>query len=153
MPTFTAYAVTKLLEAHFADYVDTEFTARLEQKLDDIATGELAWKEQLEQFYFGDGNSAPGLEGQIASQEPLIEYPSIEVGRHPESDDLIAVRIGRYGPYLQQRSADDEKVSASIPEDIAPADLTLDEAIELCSRRPSAAPRSSATPKRRRTSF
>jgi len=131
VPTFTAYAVTKLLEAHFADYVDTEFTARLEQQLDDIATGEIPWKEQLEQFYFGNGGDLLGLEGQIAAQEPLIEYPSIEIGRHPETDDLIAVRIGRYGPYLQQRTNGDEKISASIPEDIAPADLTLDEAVIL----------------------
>ncbi len=131
VPTFTAYAVTKLLEAHFGDYVDTEFTARLEQKLDDIAAGELPWLEQLQSFYFGDGDEHPGLEQQIAIQEPLIEYPSIEIGAHPESEEPIAVRIGRFGPYLRQTGAGDDKITASIPEDIAPADLTLEIALEL----------------------
>jgi DNA topoisomerase-1 len=131
VPTFTAYAVTKLLEAHFEHYVDIAFTALLEQDLDEIAAGEMAWKELLELFYFGDGEEERGLEGQIAEQEPLIEYPAIEIGLHPESGEKVIVRIGRYGPYLQQRSNGDERISASIPEDIAPADLTLEEAVSL----------------------
>jgi DNA topoisomerase-1 len=142
VPTFTAHAVTQLLEAHFADYVDIEFTARMEQTLDDIATGELPWKEQLERFYFGDGADHPGLERQIATQEPMIEYPAMEVGRHPESGAPIVVRIGRYGPYLQVvgesagQAGEDEigKISASLPEDLAPADLTEDVALEIIAR-------------------
>jgi DNA topoisomerase-1 len=131
VPTFTAYAVTELLEAHFEHYVDIAFTALLEQDLDEVATGEMPWQELLELFYFGDDEGELGLEDQIAAQEPRIEYPAIEIGQHPETDEKIIIRIGRYGPYLQQRSNGDERISASIPEDIAPADLTLDEAIAL----------------------
>jgi DNA topoisomerase-1 len=130
VPTFTAHAVTKLLEGHFTDYVDTEFTARLEQKLDDIASGDLPWLEQLQAFYFGLGDS-PGLEEQIATQEPLIEYPSMAIGDHPESGEPIAIRIGRYGPYLRQTGEGDDKITASIPEDLPPADLTLEMALDL----------------------
>ena len=134
IPTFTAHAVTSLLEAHFADYVDIEFTARMEQQLDDIAAGELPWKEQLESFYFGDGDGRPGLERQIATQEPTIEYPAMEVGRFPDNGAPIVVRIGRFGPYLQVVGEGDEKISASLPEDLAPADLTEDLALEIIAR-------------------
>ena len=133
VPTFTAHAVTRLLEDHFRDYVDTEFTARMEQRLDDIATGELPWKEQLEHFYFGDGPDHPGLEQQIARQEPLIEYPAMEVGRLPDSGEPIVVRIGRYGPYLQVADGD-EKITASLPEDLAPSELTEELALEIIAR-------------------
>ena len=134
VPTFTAHAVTNLLEAHFADYVDIDFTARMEQKLDDIATGELNWKEQLERFYFGDGADYPGLEKQIAAEEPRIEYPAMQVGHFPDSDEPIVVRIGRYGPYLQVAGEREEKISASLPEDLTPADLTEELALEIIAR-------------------
>jgi DNA topoisomerase-1 len=133
IPTFTAHAVTKLLENHFGHYIDTEFTARMEQQLDDIATGELEWKEQLERFYFGEGDDL-GLEKQIALEEPQIEYPAMSLGDHPETGEPIVVRIGRFGPYLQTAGEDEEKISASIPEDLAPADLTLETALELIER-------------------
>ena len=54
VPTFTAFAVTILLENHFGEYVDTGFTARMEQQLDDIAAGSLDWKSHLHDFYFGE---------------------------------------------------------------------------------------------------
>ncbi|MDX1644366.1 MAG: type I DNA topoisomerase [Thermoanaerobaculia bacterium] len=133
VPTFTAHAVTQLLESHFPDYVDTEFTARMEQELDDIATGELAWKEQLERFYFGTPDD-PGLEKQIEREEPRIEYPAMVLGRHPETEREIVVRIGRYGPYLQMLGDGDDKTTASLPEEMPPAELTMEKAVELLDR-------------------
>ncbi len=134
VPTFTAHAVTQLLEAHFADYVDTKFTARMERQLDDIARGSLDWKSHLSSFYFGEGPDRPGLEGQIAREEPLIEYPSIEIGRHPETDRPVVVRVGRYGPYLQYEDGEGERRLASVPEEVAPADLTMKGVLELLER-------------------
>jgi len=130
VPTFTAYAVTKLLESHFGDYVDTNFTARMEQQLDDIADGGMDWKAHLNRFYFGSPERM-GLEKRISAEEKQIEYPSIEIGSHPETGSPIVVRVGRYGPYLQTESADGEKVAASITDETAPADLTLDESIKI----------------------
>lgn len=131
VPTFTAFAVTKLLESHFADYVDTRFTARMEQQLDDIADGSLDWRAHLQHFYFGDGAGQPGLEGTIASQQSEIDYPSVEIGQHPDSGQPIVVKIGRFGPYLQMETLDGERLSASLQEDQAPADLTVEQAVKL----------------------
>ena len=116
---------------HFSDLVDVSFTARMEQQLDEIAEGRLDWLDHLQGFYFGEAESRPGLESQISEQEPRIEFPRIEIGDHPENGRPIVVRVGRYGPYLQQDSDNGERVAASVPDDVAPADLTLDAAVDL----------------------
>jgi len=132
IPTFTAFAVTELLEKHFHDYVDTRFTARLEQKLDDVATGNLDWKEHLEAFYHGEPGD-PGLDKRISAEEPKIDFPAFEVGEEPESGQPVVVKVGRYGPYLQMPHPDDpgEKLIASIGDDVPPADLTIETAVEI----------------------
>jgi DNA topoisomerase-1 len=130
VPTFTAWAVTQLLEQHFGEYVDLAFTARMEEQLDDIAEGDLDWLEHLRSFYYGEGGDGIGLEQRIAAEEPRIDYPRLALGEHPGDGRPIQVRVGRYGPYLQHGEGD-EKVSASIPEDLPPADLTLEKAVEL----------------------
>jgi DNA topoisomerase-1 len=131
VPTFTAFAVTELLEKHFADLVDTSFTARMEQQLDDIAAGTLDWKDHLNSFYYGEGDGGAGLEEQIKEEEPKIDFPAIEIGKHPESGEAIVIRVGRYGPYLQVEDSEGEKIHASVPDDVAPADLTVDEAVRM----------------------
>ncbi len=132
VPTWTAWAVTKLLENHFGPYVDLRFTARMEEQLDEIAEGDLDWLAHLRTFYFGDGAEEPGLERRIADEQPKIDYPRLELGSHPEDGRPIFVRVGRYGAYLQHGNDEDEdRRSLSIPEGLAPAELTLDKAIEL----------------------
>ena len=131
IPTFTAFAVTELLEKHFTELVDTSFTARMEQQLDDIAAGTLDWKDHLHSFYFGEGDEDVGLEDQIKAEEPKIEFPAIEIGTHPESGKPIVMRVGRYGPYLDLEDSEEERVRASVPDDVAPADLTVDEAVKM----------------------
>jgi DNA topoisomerase-1 len=132
VPTFTAFAVTELLESHFPDLVDTQFTARMEQRLDDIAAGKRGAKDHLREFYFGVDPDSPGLEARIAAEEPRIEFPRIEIGSHPDSGNSIVVRVGRFGPYLQQEVEEGEnRIAASVPDDVPPADLTLNEAVDL----------------------
>ncbi|MCZ6507686.1 MAG: type I DNA topoisomerase, partial [Acidobacteria bacterium] len=130
IPTFTAHAVTQLLEKHFTDYVDTQFTARMEEQLDDIAEGELDWLEHLRAFYFGNGDT-PGLEQRIADEEPKIDYPAMQLGVHPESGKAVVVRVGRYGAYIQHKRSDEDREAATLPAGLAPADLTLEMAVEL----------------------
>lgn len=116
VPTFTAFAVTALLEQHFPDLVDPSFTSKMEQTLDDIATGEAAWLPYLRKFYSGDA----GLETLVKARESQIEA---NVARTVAFDDLEAkVRIGSYGPYIEAQNGSDT-VTASIPRDWTPADL------------------------------
>ncbi len=117
VPTFTAFAVTVLMEDHFQDLVDLKFTATMEQKLDDIAAGQADWLAYLRAFYLGE----EGLESQVKAKEAGIDPRAVSsVG----FDDLDAeVRIGQFGPFVA-RERGGERVSASIPPDLPPADLT-----------------------------
>ncbi|MBD2206632.1 type I DNA topoisomerase [Calothrix sp. FACHB-1219] len=116
IPTFTAFAVTDLLEKHFPDVVDPSFTSKMEQTLDDIATGEAKWLPYLKEFYLGD----KGLETLVKEREPQIDEKN---ARTVELENLPAkVRIGKYGPYIEVENGEGV-VTASIPKDLTPADL------------------------------
>ncbi|WP_293127370.1 type I DNA topoisomerase [Microcoleus sp. bin38.metabat.b11b12b14.051] len=116
IPTFTAFAVTTLLETHFPDLVDTGFTSRMEQTLDEIATGEAKWLPYLQKFYTGE----MGLATQVKEQESQIDA---KVARTVILENITAkVCIGKYGAYLESES-EEGQVKASIPQDLTPADL------------------------------
>jgi DNA topoisomerase-1 len=132
VPSFTAFAVTRLLRNHFSDYVDIGFTAEMEEILDQISNGEKDWLEFLAEFYRGDKKKKHrGLEHLVEDKGQAIEYPIIELGRDPESNLPVRVRIGRYGPFLQLGDQNDGGPRASLPEDLPPADLTLEKAVAL----------------------
>ncbi|MFZ9620105.1 MAG: topoisomerase C-terminal repeat-containing protein, partial [Prochlorococcaceae cyanobacterium] len=125
-PSFTAFAVTALLEEHFPDLVDTSFTARMENTLDEISHGQVQWLPYLESFYKGD----KGLEAQVQQREGDIDPTA---SRTIELEGLpCVVRIGRFGAYLEtKRVADDgteELLKATLPNEITPADLDADKA-------------------------
>jgi DNA topoisomerase-1 len=129
VPSFTGFAVTTLLREHFSDYVDTGFTAEVEKDLDQISEGERNWIDFVREFYRGAGPDQLGLEQKV-QEDDNISYPAVDVGVDPASSEPIRVRIGRYGPFVQ-RGEGGPGNTASIPEDIAPADLGVDQAIEL----------------------
>ncbi|GAB4213628.1 MAG: type I DNA topoisomerase [Synechococcales cyanobacterium] len=117
IPTYTAFAVTALLEEHFTELVDPHFTARMEDKLDHIAMGDVAWLPYLREFYLGE----KGLESQVKRREGEIETSK---ARSIHLEHLIgSIGIGTYGPYVKVE-ANGEEVRASLPEDIPPADLS-----------------------------
>ncbi|WP_417384520.1 type I DNA topoisomerase [Gimesia sp.] len=124
VPTFTALAVTRLLEKFFPNLVDLQFTAAMEQELDDIAVGEGDRLPYLNQFYRGE----EGLDEQVKAKEETID--AREICTLDLEGITSAVRVGRYGPYVSN-DADEEPVSASIPDNIAPADLTNEMAEKL----------------------
>lgn len=124
VPTFTAFAVASLLEEHFPDLVDTSFTSKMEQTLDDIATGEVQWIPYLKDFYLGD----EGLETQVKTRENEID-PS--VAKSVSLANLDAkVKIGKFGPYIEVTEGE-ETVTASIPADLTPSDLSPDQVQNL----------------------
>ncbi|MEO5931055.1 MAG: type I DNA topoisomerase [Candidatus Kapaibacterium sp.] len=120
IPTFTAMAVTSLLENYFPQLVDLNFTAQMEQTLDDIAAGDAQWLPYLTEFYSGD----EGLENQVKQREENIDPREACTIRFEGLD--ADVRVGRFGAYLE-RETDGEVVKATLPESVAPADLTNDE--------------------------
>jgi DNA topoisomerase-1 len=126
VPSFTAFAVVKLLRHHFPRLVDYDFTAKMEDDLDAIANGEMEQVPWLRQFYFGNGQV--GLHDLVSRNLDDIdprEVNSIPLGNDGNGEEIV-VRVGRYGPYLQR--GDD---TASIPQDLPPDELTVARALEL----------------------
>jgi DNA topoisomerase I len=126
VPTFLAFAVVNLLERHFEQLVDFDFTARMEDDLDRIAAGAEARADWLQRFYFGSGGD-PGLQKLVT--EHLDEIDARAVNSIPIPRSEAVVRVGRYGPYLE-RDGD----RASLPADLAPDELTAERAEELLSQ-------------------
>jgi DNA topoisomerase I len=155
VPEWLAFAVTRLLEEHFPRLVDYDFTAEMEADLDRVAAGEVAGADWLARFYFGaggpgadgartgglpplPGGAGRGLTGLAEGLKGLADglgeidaraVSTIEIG------DGVVLRVGRYGPYLQDESAevgaDGKELRASVPDDIAPDELTVDKARAL----------------------
>ncbi|MDZ7679420.1 MAG: type I DNA topoisomerase [Acidimicrobiales bacterium] len=129
VPSFTAFSVVTLLERHFPNLVDYAFTARMEDDLDSIAGGDMDAIPWLSTFYFGTSEEdVPGLKEMVSDRLADIDardINSIPIGVDADGQPVVA-RVGRYGPYLQ-RGED----TASIRDDIAPDELTIDRAIEL----------------------
>ena len=123
VPTFVAFAVVNLLERHFEQFVDFDFTARMEDDLDRIAAGREEGVAWLTRFYFGDGTD-PGLHHLVTDHLDEIDARAVNSIAIPGS--TAVVRVGRYGPYLERG---DER--ASLPADVAPDELTAERAEEL----------------------
>lgn len=138
VPSWLAFAVTRLLEDNFDRLVDYDFTAAMEQDLDAIAAGEkdrVAW---LTQFYFGDaagGDEREGLRDLVAN---LGDIDAREVNSIPIGEGIV-LRVGRYGPYLEDPAVlgeDGNPRRASVPDDLAPDELTVAAARELLDSEP-----------------
>ncbi len=128
IPTFTGMIVTDLLRRHFPEYVELAFTARMEEELDEIANGRLKWIDHVREFYRGGGSNGkkqPGLELKVKAEEEKISSPAMGVGVDEETNQQIYVRIGRYGPYVLRGEGGEGNV-ANVPEDVPPAEFTVE---------------------------
>ena len=154
VPSFTAFAVVRVLGEHFPDLVDYAFTARMEDDLDDIAAGEEEAVPWLSRFYFGPespgamaagdatagdrpakasartrGIAAEGLKLLVSERLDDIdprEVNAIPIGSHPDDGEPIVVRVGRYGPYLSHGES-----RTGVPDDLPPDELTVEKAVDL----------------------
>ncbi|MCO8128130.1 type I DNA topoisomerase [Acidimicrobiia bacterium EGI L10123] len=135
VPTWTAFAVVNVLERQFGEYVDYEFTAKMEDDLDLIAVGQEDRVPYLKRFWFGDDGSSGGPGARkglsVVVDEALEKVDAAEVNTFPlgmdENGEMVVAKPGRYGPYVKR--GDDD--TASIPEGLPPDELTLDKALEL----------------------
>ena len=138
VPSFTAFAVISLLEQHFPALVDFAFTARMEEELDDIASGSAHMEPWMAKFYFGvsasngevDGLGLKRLVDGNLGEIDAREVNSIPLGPAADGGAPVVARVGRYGPYLE-RGEGDEQQRASIPEDLPPDELTPQRVLEL----------------------
>jgi DNA topoisomerase-1 len=122
VPSFLAFAVTGLLEQHFGRLVDYGFTAKMEDDLDRIAAGEQERVDWLRHFYFGGADGDAGLHALVSD---LGEIDARAVNSLPIGDGIV-LRVGRYGPFVERGEE-----RASVPEDLAPDELTVEKAAEL----------------------
>tara|TARA_Y100001970_G_scaffold263531_1_gene349089 strand:- start:7935 stop:10508 length:2574 start_codon:yes stop_codon:yes gene_type:complete len=137
IPTFTGIAITQLLEVYFPELVDLDFTARMENDLDLISTGQINRAPWLSQFYFGDQQASEnlstiGLQKRIEDCWDNIDprlISSIAIGNDDNGEEM-AVRVGQFGPYLQ---AGDTDSKIAVPVDIAPDELDINTAKDMLS--------------------
>jgi DNA topoisomerase-1 len=122
VPAWLAFAVVRLLEEHFTRLVDYAFTATMEDVLDDVAAGNQAREGVLGRFYFGDA----GVEGLHSMVSDLGDIDAREMSTFAVGEGLV-VRVGRYGPYVE----DKDGARANVPEDLPPDELTVEKAREL----------------------
>jgi DNA topoisomerase-1 len=132
VPSWTAFAVVRLLKDHFTTLIDFKFTAIVEEELDEIAGGTRVRDAWLAEFYFGNGKELPGLKPLVAHNIENIDAATLNafhVGPHPVSGDMIEARPGKFGPYIRCGEQ-----TAGIPDSMAPDELTVDVALEILSR-------------------
>lgn len=129
VPTDVGMIVNQFLTEYFPDILDYNFTARVEEKFDEIAEGKLGWQNEISDFYKDfhpeiDKMNALRLEHKVGERV---------LGTHPETGRPVSVKIGRYGPVVQIGEATDENkpLFASLRPDQSVATLTLDEALKL----------------------
>ena len=126
VPNWIAFSVVRLLEDHFSELVEYDFTAEMEDDLDKIANGEADRVDWLNQFYFGGGEHA-GLR-EIVDNLGDIDARAVNSIR---IDEGVTLRVGKYGPYLEVEDGSESPRRVNVPEGLAPDELTAEKAREL----------------------
>ena len=129
VPSWTAFAVVRLMKNHFTELVDYKFTATVEEELDEISQGLRVKEVWLGEFYYGNGKELPGLKPLVEHNIANIDAAALNafpVGMHPTTGEEIVLRPGKFGPYV--RCGDN---TASVPETMTPDELNVEIAVAL----------------------
>ena len=129
VPSWTAFAVVKLMKNHFTELVDYTFTATVEEELDEISQGLRVKEVWLGEFYYGNGKELPGLKPLVEHNIANIDAAALNafpVGMHPTTGEEIVLRPGKFGPYV--RCGEN---TASVPETMTPDELNVEIAVAL----------------------
>ena len=129
VPSWTAFAVVKLMKNHFTELVDYTFTATVEEELDEIAQGLRVKEVWLGEFYYGNGKELPGLKPLVEHNIANIDAATLNafpVGIHPTTGEEIILRPGKFGPYVKCGEN-----TASVPETMTPDELNVEIAVAL----------------------
>ncbi len=140
VPSFLAFSVVSLLEKHFSELVDYDFTARMEEVLDSVADGHAQRLDTLRRFYYGEDAAglAPNGSVQFRGLHPMVgglgDIDAREINSIPIGDGIV-LRVGRYGPYLERETVGPDGEAgterAPVPEDVAPDELTVERAQQM----------------------
>lgn len=137
VPRFVAFAVDGLLRQNFHNLVNSEYTAKMEEDLDDIATGALESTPYLKAFYFGGKKagttSEAGLREMLQVDIDARQACTLPVGQDAQGHP-VNIRIGRYGPFVERIESPEKSDTASIPTDLAPDQLTVEKALDYISK-------------------
>ncbi|MFW2525538.1 type I DNA topoisomerase [Aliarcobacter butzleri] len=130
IPTQTGEIVNSFLVDHFSNIVDLGFTAKIEEEFDEIAEGKIAWEEVMKNFYGGFKKTIDEKESSV-SKEDYVQVN--ELGIDPKSGKPVSARVGRFGPFVQIGTKDDEEKPkfVAIPDNLNMDTITLEEALFL----------------------
>ncbi|MCT7601003.1 type I DNA topoisomerase [Aliarcobacter butzleri] len=130
IPTQTGEIVNSFLVDHFSNIVDLGFTAKIEEEFDEIAEGKIAWEEVMKNFYGGFKKTIDEKESSV-SKEDYLQIN--ELGIDPKSGKPVSARVGRFGPFVQIGTKDDEEKPkfVAIPDNLNMDTITLEEALFL----------------------
>ncbi|MFY4759984.1 type I DNA topoisomerase [Aliarcobacter butzleri] len=130
IPTQTGEIVNSFLVDHFSNIVDLGFTAKIEEEFDEIAEGKIAWEEVMKNFYGGFKKTIDEKESSV-SKEDYLQVK--ELGIDPKSGKPVSARVGRFGPFVQIGTKDDEEKPkfVAIPDNLNMDTITLEEALFL----------------------
>jgi DNA topoisomerase-1 len=142
VPTWVAFSVCQLMEVHLADLINYDFTAQMEDQLDAISRGELEHLKYLKEFYFGEeeraGGASPPVAAGMSGLKPLLNNKTEQIDaravntfplkkpEHVVDDEPLVVRVGKFGPYVQQGER-----TGTLPEDLPPDELSYEKALEF----------------------
>ena len=129
-PTPTGEIVNSFLTDHFSNIIDLGFTAKIEEQFDEIAEGKKVWVDVMKNFYTGFKDTIKDKEENISKSDYLQLR---ELGIDPKSGKPVSARVGRFGPFIQIGTKDDEEKPkfVAIPEKLNMDTITLDEALFL----------------------
>ena len=130
IPTPTGEIVNSFLVDHFSDIVDLGFTAKIEEEFDEIAMGKIAWEQVMKDFY---GNFKKTIDEKETSVQKEDYLQVREIGIDPKSGKPVSARVGRFGPFVQIGTKDDEEKPkfVAIPDHLNMDTITLEEALFL----------------------
>lgn len=138
IPTFVAFMTVDLLDNHFSEFTDLQFTAQMDETLDKIANGQEDSRRYLKRFFMG-GEGNIGLREAVETRKKEIPFPVISLGAEPESGRPVMVRLGKGGDAFVQIGDNGEKKYANVPDDVSPDEVDLEGALKLLEAKPAEA--------------
>lgn len=137
IPMAVAFLAMEVLEGHFPEFMNLEFTARMDQALDDVANGHTDSKVYLKEFFFGEGADRPGLKVAVEERKAHIPFPNLPIGTLPSTGEPVVVRVNQDGKAFAQVGEGDNRRFANVPPEATYEEVTPEYVEQLLSEKKS----------------